>query len=258
MDFTFTTMATPGVEISKIIEEGINYGFSGIDFRVVTPRGGEIDVNISDDAIEEIKNLMGDKIYISSLFCYNKTIHAGEEEMIESVIKHMELAERLSVKNIRIFPGKAENNEVLDKICYVLNKVFEKCDKKVNVLLQNHLNNGITSVQALYIKRKVSDNRYGFIFSPDEAVKGGEDYMNTLEDICKITRQVFIADLDNDMKYTLIGKGKINFKCILTKMIEYGYTGLVTLKWEKCWCDYLPSYKEGFSSFLKLKEFLEK
>lgn len=53
----------------------------------------------------------------------------------------------------------------------------------------------------------------------------GKSYFDFIDDINGITKQIYIADIDSNNKYTLIRVGIIPFDKILEKMIKTGLTG---------------------------------
>lgn len=246
MEYGFTTMATPGLPVDSVIRLAREYGFDTVDLRVRDD--GEIRENISYEEAESIKSKFND-IKLYTLFCYNETVKSGKDKMEASVQRYIEIAEMVNAENIRIFSGNIESGEELDMLCEVIESVLEKYKGKVNIFLQNHASNGLTCEQGIEVIKRVNDERLKFIFSPDECFKRGEEYLHLIPEITKITKQMFIADITESKKYCLIGDGIIPFKQIIGEMKACGFDGNLTLKWEKCWCEYLPSYQEGFRSF---------
>lgn len=247
MKIGYTTMATPGLNLDEVIEAAKEYNFDAVDLRV--HKDGEISEDITFEEAQIVKEKLGE-IDLSGLLCYNSKIQQGKEEMEASILRCLEVAEKLDSKSVRIFSGKIESDEMLSDLCEVLNKVFEKYDGNVDVFLQNHASGGISCVQALKIAEKVKDKRYGFIFSPEQSYLMGEDYFELIPEVTKITKQIYIADVNEENLYCLIGEGVIPFGKILTIMKENGFDGYLTLKWEKCWRDYLPPHQKGFESFI--------
>lgn len=242
----FTTMGTPGMSVEEIFSVAREYNFDSVDLRL--HKDGQIIDAITDSEANDLLDMAGN-IELFSLLCYNTTIGNGIEEMVDSILKCVEIGEKLNLTAVRIFSGRIENKERLQDFCLVLKKVFESYKGNINLLVQNHKNLGVSCGQAIEISKQVKDMRFGFIFSPDQATKNGENYMSLLKELIPVTKQVYIADINVDGQYCLIGKGIVPLKEILLKMKEYGFDGYITLKWEKCWCDYLPSFNEGAKSF---------
>ena len=255
MKTSFTTMGTPELSLDEVILAAKEYGFDAVDLRVRDDC--EVPLNITDKEAEIIKiKLEEENIGLMSLFCYNETIKSGKEEMKNSILKHLQIAEKIDAFGIRIFSGKIETDEEFSDLCSVLKNVLEGYKGSINILMQNHSSNGLTPKQGITLCETIKDKRLNFIFSPDECFKLDVDYMPYLPEIGKITKQIYIADITDEKKYCLIGDGVIDFKKIIETMKNNGFDGYLTLKWEKCWCDYLPAFEEGFKSFNKYFSFI--
>lgn len=247
MKTSFTTMGTQGLSVEEIVEVAKKYGFDGVDFRV--HENGEIPLDVTKEQAKDIKEKLKG-IALPGLFCYNKTLNDGEKEMEGSVLRCLEIGEMLGCESIRLFTGKLETNEDINSLCNVLENVLEKYKGKTKIYLQHHTMNSLNCSQAIEIFKRLDKEKCGFIFSPDEGYKMDEDYMPLIPEIAKFTKQIYVADITKDKKYCLIGEGIIPFNEIINTLKTNGFDGYVTLKWEKCWCDYLPDYPEGFKSFV--------
>ena len=245
----FTTMGTPSMSLGEIFSLAKEYSFDSVDLRM--HKDGEVPLDLSDDKAEEIVKAAG-KTELFSLLCYNLTLGNDTEDIIKSILQCIKAGETLGLKAVRIFSGRIETEEQLNEFSSILKKIFESYRGSINLLVQNHKNLGVSCEQAIEIGKRVNDNRFGFIFSPDQATKNGENYMNLLKELVPVTKQIYIADVNSEGLYCLIGEGIVPLKDILLKMKEYGFDEYVTLKWEKCWCDYLPSFNEGAESFFEI------
>lgn len=242
-------MATPGLDIPAQVLVAREYGFHGIDFRVGEPGKGEIPEDISAQKALEIKEILGD-LEIPGLLCYNKNIHAGKEEMVSSLLRCMKSAKLLNCPMIRVFSGKIQTEEELQLLAQVLADVVEKDQSTVKMGLQVHKNNGITVAQGLAVCRLVQDSRVGLILSPDQSYLAQEAWETLIPDVAKRVFQIYVADLDEDGDFCLIGKGILDYATWLAQLSQNGFEGYVTLKWEKCWIPQLPDYPEAFQSFM--------
>lgn len=248
----FATLATPGFSIERIAEEALKYGFDSVDIRV--REDGEIKPHITKSEADEIKEKLG-KINLSSLLCYNHTIADDDEKMVETVLASAELCELLDAESIRIFTSRVEEAD-FERLLKILQRIYKSYKGNKKILIQNHAGNGLSCEQAIRVGKELDSKNYGFIVSPDESFKKDEDFMEIIPEIVKITDKIFIADMTADKKYCLIGDGVIPFKEIISEMQKYGFDGSITLKWEKCWCDYLPEYDKGFESFINYFDYI--
>ena len=249
---SFTTMATPELGIAEQVLVAKQYGFTGVDFRMVQHGKGEIPKGLSSQQYADIgRSLIG--IQTPGLLCYNQNIHAGQEQMVSSVLEYLEVAHQMNIPMIRVFTGKISTQAHLDALVEVLQQVLQINTYPIKLGLQNHINNGITLKQGKEICQRLQNHpRVGVIASPDQAVLAGEDYQTLLEEIAPQIVELYVADLDQNNEFVLIGDGVIDFPSILRRLYANGFDGYVTLKWEKCWYPELPDYPQAFGSFLDM------
>ena len=249
MKYSFTTMATPGMSLEDVVKTAKEYGFDGVDLRV-RDNDGDINENITAEELAKIKELFADGPEISSLLCYNLMLGKGsEEEIANSILNCIRIAETLKVKIIRIFSGRLTTEEDVLTMSRILNKVFEKHTSDILVLIQNHRNCGVTCAHGELMKQHVKDKRFGIILSPDHEALAGNDMYEETKKVLDITKQFYVADVTEEGKLCLIGDGIVDFNKIVKMLTDVGYDGYITLKWEKCWHKELPEYDVAFKSF---------
>lgn len=250
LKISFTTMATPELDLDREIAEAKRYGFDGIDFRMKFNNKGEIDEGISQEDAQAILQKL-DGLALPSLLCYNMKVRDGHQQMADSILKCLDVAKKLEVSAIRIFTGKLETDEDTNVLVQVLQEVVAKDNSDIKIAMQNHINIGVTLHQALEVCQRVNSPRVGVIVSPDHAVRIGENIAEILPGLMPYVIQLYMVDVNENNDYVLIGDGCIPFSDILDVLLENGFGGYVTLKWEKCWCPNLPAYPEAFHSFLE-------
>lgn len=241
-------MATPELDIPAQAAVAREYGFDGVDLRIIEKGRGEIPLDLTQEQADQIlKQFAG--VRISSLMCYNKKINDGQEEMVESILNCIRIAKLLNTPMIRVFTGRIETAQDMDVLVNALKAVVERDDSSVKIGMQNHVSN-ISALQAIEVCEKVAHPRVGIILSPDQSIARDEDYVPLLSRAAKHTFQMYVADMDSDKNFVLIGAGVIDNARDLRILRENGFDGYVTLKWEKVWIPELPEYPEGFWSFL--------
>lgn len=246
---SFTTMATPGLDIPAQVLVAKKYGFQGIDFRVGEPGMGEIPEDLYAERAKQIKEMLGG-LELPGLLCYNKNIHAGKEEMTASLLWCIHIAKLLDCHMIRVFSGKIETEEQHELLVQVLKDVLKQDYSPVKLGLQVHKNNGISVRQGLTVCQALNHPRVGLILSPDQSYLAQEDWESLIPDVAKCTHQIYVADLDEHGDFCLIGQGIIDYAGILNELKQHGFEGYVTLKWEKCWIPQLPDHPEAFRAFM--------
>ncbi len=249
MQNSFTTMATPGLDIPVQAALAKQYGFDGVDLRVGEPGNGEIAPGISVSGADDVIAKLSGNV-LSSLLCYNKTIHDGHEQMVSSLLACVNLAQTLNCGLIRIFTGKLSDATQVKELISILREALAKDNSSIRFGLQIHKNNGVSVVQAAQICDEISDVRIGIILSPDQSLLAGEKCEHLLPKIATRVFQVYVADIDINGEFTLIGDGIIDFSRIVGILCQHGFDGKITLKWEKCWYPQMPDYTVAFPSFI--------
>lgn len=249
MKISFTTMATPELSVFEAINAAKQYGFDAIDLRM-RKKGGEIDQNLSADEAEKIKNALGNTA-LSSLLCYNKMIAQGCEEMAASIAACMNTAKLLGASAIRIFTGRIQITDELTDAAKAISQALRACPEGPCVYVQNHKNNGVSVRQAYKMAELIDSSRFGLVYSPEQEVMAGRDLENDLAIASETCRQLYVADIDKEHNFVLHGRGIIPFDRIYETLSAAGFRGYVTLKWEKCHIESLPTYDEAFKAFLE-------
>lgn len=250
MKISFTTMATPELNIEEAIAVAKEYGFRGIDFRMEHRGQGEISNEISAEVAQTILDRLG-TLEISSLLCYNKMLRDGNDEMISSILECIHAAVLLKVPMIRLFVGRRGDDEDTKTLIEVFKEVLRRDNSDVVLMVQNHKNIGVTLSQAMEICRAVDDPRMRIVFSPEHAIREGQEYESILAEMTPYIAQLYIADIDRDGWPMLTDDGIVDFDFILKTLQSNGFDGYVTLKWEKCWKPELADYPEAFDAFLQ-------
>lgn len=251
MKISFTTMATPELDIPSQFEAAKAYGFDGVDLRVIERGMGEIPKDLSDADAARILQ-MRKEIEVPTLLCYNEKVQSGSDAMTASVMAYMRLAAKLHIPTIRIFTGLLDTPEDMETLSGVLKGVFAQDTTGVNIAMQNHINCSVTLEQALAVCQQVSDPRLSVILSPDHAALIGEELEPLLPRLAPYTSQLYLADTDEQNKSVLPGEGRIPYGKIIHTLRENGFDGYVTLKWERCWHPELPHYETAFRAFRAL------
>lgn len=251
MRTSFTTMATPALELPAQAAAVRDYGFDGIDLRVGQSGAGEVPPELDADAARALLSRM-DGVPIFSLLCYNRMISAGKADFIASVQENLRLAERLNVPLIRIFTGRLQEEAALSCLTSALQALLRTYAGSVRIGLQIHANNGPRESQALAICRQISDARLGIILSPDQTALCGEDAYALLPALAPYVLELYVADLNTDGAFVLPGQGVLDFARIIRLLRSNGFDGIASLKWEACWIPELPPYPQAFCAFQAL------
>ena len=260
MKLSFTTMATPNKSGPEAIRMAREFGYMGVDLRV-SDHKGELKLNSSIQEINQIKDVFASEgIKPSGLLCYNET---GSDEpeswkrMTESILRHLEIAERLGSPTIRIFggnPRESGNSEDYTKrTADAIAAAIQRDDSKTGILIQNHFGN-YSVKEALELIKKTGNDRLGLVFSPDHCIITEEPLSDLYSLVKPVTRQLYIADViktESDHDGTLPGKGCVPLNEAYEALGGDGFEGWVTFKWEKLWNPVLEEPEIALPYFIK-------
>lgn len=245
MRLCFTTMGTPELTVAEQTAVMKRYGFSAIDLRMVERGAGEIPVDATAEQLREIRVAAGP---INSVFCYNKRLESGAEAMADSIAHHLCIARALEASTIRIFTGELPDGEELC-LCPILEKALNASDNGVGIVLQNHINIGLTAHQTVRLCRAMGTERVGIALSPDHAKLIGEEI--PLEEALPFIKELYI---DGDGTKNLGRPSPDMLPCydrIIRTLLDREFSGCMTFKWGKCWDESLASWETVFPQFVE-------
>lgn len=245
MRLCFTTMGTPELTVAQQATVMKRYGFSAIDLRMVERGTGEIPMDATPEQLREIRDAAGP---INSIFCYNKRLEAGAEAMVDSIANHLRIARALEASTIRIFTGELPDGE---ELCLrpILENALNAADNGVGIVLQNHINIGLTAHQTLRLCQTMETDRVGIALSPDHAKLIGEQI--PLKESLPFVRELYI---DGDAQRNQGRPSPDMLPCydrIIRALLDRGFSGCMTFKWGKCWDESLASWETVFPQFVE-------
>jgi sugar phosphate isomerase/epimerase len=246
MKISFTTMATPDLDGVEAIKLAKKFGYGGVDLRV-SDKKGELTERSTDSEIRQLKNTFDSEgIQPSGLFCYN--LKAGYDNvtwqnMIDSILRHMEIAYKLGSPSIRIFAGDPRDfdnqEDYIKRTAEAINKALYKHDSGIIILVQNH-RGGFTAMHS-YKAITIADNpRFKLAFSPDHCLLESEDMTEVYSKVKEIAGQLYVSDMmkpaGSDKYQTVFpGEGAVDIEAAYKAIGGKNFEGWVTLKWEKLW-----------------------
>ncbi len=246
---SFSTVVTPDMAGVEAIRAAREYGYQGVDLRVSDSKG-ELTVESTSEEIAALRRAFDSEgILPASLFCHNDAGSADDgswEKMELSILRHMEIAERLGDPAIRIFGGNILGYDsveaFIDRTAETLHRVFEKTPSGINVLLQNHAGS-YNFMQSAALVRKLGSPRFRLAFSPDHVWVMGENWNEVLAAAGEVSGQFYVSDVeapredDTETKHRAVlpGRGVIPLREAYQAVGGGAFTGWVSLKYEKVW-----------------------
>lgn len=244
MKLSFTTMATPELSVWGQAQAARRFGFDAVDLRMIRGQTGEIPMDATAAQLDQIRSAAGT---ISSILCYNRRVGAGAEEMTDSLLRHMDIAQALSAPYIRIFTGLLDT--ALEKqVLAILERALSEGPQDVGILIQNHRGSSATVAQAVRLCEGLRTHRLGLTLSPDHALYMGEEL--PLQAALPHIRQLYVVGNEPENRGEPAPILRSGFERILRQLKSQDFDGYVTFKWERCWNPELADYETVFPQFL--------
>lgn len=260
MKLSYSTLATPDLSGVEAIRLARLHEFDGIDLRV-SDSSGELTLNATKEHLSELRDtLHGEGIALASLLAYNET--GGSEpaswtRMEMSLLRHIELANKLGAASMRIGLGKKPNDDIaalryIERLTEVIRKVLSETSKPLTLLIQNHYNN-LNIQECAYIIQQCGNSKLGLIVSSDHCWLQGEDAKSVRHEALGITKQFYVADIqihENGYEDVLPGTGEIPMRDYVSAIGDTDFQGWITFKWEKLWRPYLADPEVALPAFI--------
>lgn len=260
MKFSFTTMATPGMNVREEAGLARKFGYKGIDLRV-SDHLGEIKLASSSSELKEVRDILNSEgISLAGLFCYNSCADTDKNSwsgMKESILRHLELAAVMGSPSIRIFAGdplkQSDQEGYIKRTAEVIGEVLDTDGTEISIVLQNHLN-GFSASQGIAMAEMLGNGRFGLAFSPDHCLLMGEEPEKIGGMLKKHAKQMYLADLlinEEGHRCILPGKGTVPLQDAFRIVGGSSFEGWITFKWEKIWHPELENAEVALPYFME-------
>jgi sugar phosphate isomerase/epimerase len=258
MKLSFWTLGTPGWSNEAVVSAAARFGYQGVDLRC-TP-GGNVALNSSAQEIDEVKRLFSASgIEIASVLAYNKR---GDESGVDwpaidaDLVENARVAAGLGARSMRVNAGRPSADRGWEVYLKGLAEVIGRAIATVpdvDLLVQNHPGS-INAAQAGELASLIDSDRFGIGLSPDHCVDMQEDTIAVTEQIAPWVRQVHLADrerlADGRLKACLPGAGFVPNQQVLDILLQQGFEGWVSFKWEKPTYPDLPDAEVALPHFV--------
>lgn len=175
----------------------------------------------------------------------------------EDFLRHLPWAEALGVPLLRVFDGgtelsDAELEQALDTLSW-WNDLRRAKGWRTDIMIETHDALTRTPNTLRFLARAPADTR--LLWDTHHTWKlGGEETAETWRQIRSHVVHIHVKDSisrpANDRNYTYVcpGQGEFPMKTLRGLLARDGYTGAVSLEWERHWQPYLPPIEEALSS----------
>ncbi|HCE46462.1 MAG TPA: sugar phosphate isomerase/epimerase [Lentisphaeria bacterium] len=270
MKLSFTSLGCPAWDLQKMLSTAKTLGYDGIDFRgylteVELYKRPEFTSGIKDTLRMVEKNGLEVSAVSSSVKAFSK----NDEDRIKGLSdfkEYVKIADGLNCPYIRIFGGGIGDTPS-EKALQVATENVKAMVKalsgaRANIIIETH-DEWTDSSKLRAIVDNVASERLFVLWDVHHPYRmNGETPAQTWKNIGDKVRYTHFKDsigtADGKHKYTLLGKGDVPLKEIVSCLKKGGYTGYLTLEWEKRWHAELeepevslPQYIEEMRKILK-------
>jgi sugar phosphate isomerase/epimerase len=262
MKLAFSTLGCPDWEIDRILEMARSNGFEGVELRHYR---GSLDLpkvlgGFPGGIAEFRRRFTRAGVEIC---CLDTSIRLTDPEMSISEGERMiELAMGLGAPYLRVFGGDVPEGEsredcfkrAADKLSRMGKKAVQRGKR---VLLETHdaFSSGAEVAELLEL---TNEEGTGVLWDLHHPYRQGESPAETAELIARRTYHTHVKD-SKDGGYTPLGEGDVPLEELVKELHEAGYTGYLSLEWEKAWHPELAPGEVAFPQAAKyLSELLRK
>lgn len=269
MKVAFSTLACPNWSWDTIISQAQRLGFDGIELRGIQ---GEMYLSKAmpflPEHLERTKMQLKEKgLEICSLDT-SCTFHDEEkfDKSIEEGKDTIDLATELGVPFIRVFgdniPDISQLDDVIDRVAKGLSILGNYAkNKNVFVLLETH-GDFINHSLLTSVFNKVEQNAVGLLWDFGHPyMHGGESPEETYYNLASYIKHTHIKDakkVEGHVKHCLVGDGEIPLTEIVKLLQQNGYTGWISLEYEKKWRPELEEPEISLPAFMNYMKTLYK
>lgn len=264
MKFSFSTLGCPDWPVEKIILEAKKLGYDGIEIRGIkrvfdlskTPEFAPENIAKTRRLFEDAK-LPVVSVNASSSFCWPDP--AKQKAALDEAEKTIDIASKMGAQLMRVFGGNIPEGEPREKWAKILADHLKMCGemaakKGVTVIIESH-DSWTKSDELIPVIKAVNMPSVRPLWDMGNSFEKGEKFNDGAKWMKGYVVHVHIKDRFSTGKYSLLGKGEIPIPDALQALKSIGYTGYMSLEWEKAWH---PEIEEPEIAFPQAISYLRK
>src|SRR5215469_2302864 len=264
MQTSFSTLACPDWSLSQALEAAVNYGFDGVELRVISReldlwKLPEFQPNSLALTRRHIGGLGLQIPCVGSSARFDSPDLQERQKNVDSVLRVAEVAAGLGAPAVRVFPDRIRSGynyvQTAGWIVESLVGVAEKLESSgVQVWLETH-GDFATETAVSTILQAVNRTDVGLIWDPANAFSQNNEPPLFLPEVQTHLRHVHVKDLElsgtGDVKYVLTGEGEFPFDALFAALEAVRYQRFVSFEWEKHWHPELAPPEVALPHFMK-------
>lgn len=240
----FSTLGCPELSAEGIARLARDHGDLGVELRAAA--GTPLHDGMSATALAELADeLRGTRLLSVSTYVLIADTAADDSDVVEGLLTAIDLARALGAPAIRVFAG----GEGTALPARRLRSALAGTGPDVEILLETHDSHS-TGRSVADVLDAVGDARCGAIWDVAHPWAVGERPEHTLEALWPWLRYVQVKDEPSPTERTpvLLGEGGIPLEHMLDLLDDRGYSGVLSLEWERAWHPSIPPLGDALSA----------
>ena len=250
MKYAFSTLACPAWSIEQVVEAATTLGYDGVELRLLD--GAVIDPGADRAKVEQASarcRAAGVEVCALDSSCtFNHADSAARKREVSDLLRWIDLAADLQVPLVRVFGGHArpglapEPPEVVnDWVAEALSRAAPTAEQAgVTVVLETH--DAFSSARRVAaVLDRVDSPGVAALWDSHHPYRVGETPQDVIEALGPRIAHVHVKDArrtrgdGSDWQLVLLGEGEVPVREQLQALERHGYTGYVSVEWEKKW-----------------------
>jgi sugar phosphate isomerase/epimerase len=244
--FAFSTLACPQWTTEQVVDNAVRLGYDGLEWRLLN---GEIIDPVRDaDSLRQavaLTRARGLEVCAIDTSCkFNLSDPAERTQNVEVLRQWITLAHELNVPILRVFGGAGSGTDLAEENQWVadsLRQVASQAEQAhVTIVLETH--DGFASSQRVaQVLHLVNSPAIAALWDSHHPYRVGETAPQVMDQLDGHIAHVHVKDarrLDaagTQWQLVLIGEGEVPIREQLQSLQQHGYTGYVSVEWEKRW-----------------------
>jgi sugar phosphate isomerase/epimerase len=253
MRLAFSTLGCPDWTIAQVGEGARRSGYEGVELRLLD--GEIIPADLPSARRTEIKRAL-DGLVICCLGTSARFAYPDAEERARNraeTERYLELAADLGCPMIRVFGGNLAPGQPLEEgianIAESLNQLAPAAERTgVAIVLETH--DAMSAGQAVHdVLASVPSRSVAALWDSHHPYRMGETVEQTWGLIGERTRHAHVKDARREgerWQLLPLGEGEVPVRAMLGTLHSHGWSGWVSVEWEKKWHPELADPEQAF------------
>ena len=249
----FSTLGCPTWDIDTILARALEYGYDAIELRGYLD---QMDLPLAAPFTHTQRTATRQRFADAGIaFCCVSSSGVVAQGNIEHVRAHAELARDLGAPSVRVFGGKLPTDipheEGVARFALTLRAFGDAAaDHGVQIVLETH-DSFSTGAQVAELLTATAHPAVFSLWDLHHPFRQGETPVDTFSFLRDTVRHVHVKDGLPEVGYTLLGEGDVPIFPSLDLLLGSGYTGPISLEWEKRWAPQIAEPEVAFPQYAK-------